>query len=84
MPPFIAGLCVNKDYRRKGIAKALIAECESAVLSRGYETLSLKVESKNVVAKSLYESNGYSNTGANPAAKMLVGDLLFGKTVTVH
>ncbi|KAL7469566.1 hypothetical protein ACHAXS_009826 [Conticribra weissflogii] len=61
--PYMYNLAVDKRWKRKGIARALIRECEKFVRDRHiWRTemiLFLKVRKDNIAAISLYESMGY-------------------------
>ena len=55
----IGNICVSPDYRRKGIAKALLNELIKTLKERGICVLFLEVESTNVSAIALYEQNAF-------------------------
>lgn len=50
---------VHPDFRRRGVAKALMAETEKRAKALGAERLSLTVWRFNESAQALYESLGY-------------------------
>jgi len=54
---WVTTLAVQPDYRRRGIAIALLKECEIAM---GMETIRLSVRASNHAAIRLYENAGYS------------------------
>jgi ribosomal protein S18 acetylase RimI-like enzyme len=59
--PYMCNLAVDKKWRRKGIAKALVETCEEIVMTRwGAQKLYLKVREENNSAQLLYKSLGYS------------------------
>jgi ribosomal-protein-alanine N-acetyltransferase len=53
---WVTTLAVMPAYRRRGIAKALLQECEIAL---GTETVRLSVRASNHTAIRLYETAGY-------------------------
>jgi ribosomal protein S18 acetylase RimI-like enzyme len=58
--PYLSDLCTDPRYRRSGVARALVRECEEycrAVLDR--PDVYIRVEAKNVPALALYEGMGY-------------------------
>lgn len=57
--PYISNLAVKNFYRRQGIAKQLLAQCEQIAISWGYDTIQLHVLSHNYSAKQLYLNSGY-------------------------
>ena len=66
LPLFVGGkfvvveeLSVTERFRRKGVAKALMAAAEEWARSRGVQHMQLSVWEKNTVAIALYESLDY-------------------------
>mmetsp|Transcript_20655 Transcript_20655/g.60011 ORF Transcript_20655/g.60011 Transcript_20655/m.60011 type:complete len:282 (+) Transcript_20655:227-1072(+) len=57
--PYMCNLVVDKKWLRKGIATALVKECESISASNGKERIFLKVRERNAAATSMYEHMGY-------------------------
>jgi ribosomal protein S18 acetylase RimI-like enzyme len=57
--PYIANLAVAKDYRRQGIARKLLLQCEKTVQEWGFSELSLHVLENNLAAQELYFQDGY-------------------------
>ena len=57
--PYMCNLAVDTKWRGKGLAKALIAECEEIVLEWGKNELHLKARQSNHAAVTLYKSLGY-------------------------
>ena len=53
-------VAVHPDYRRKGIAEALVNGLVEALKERGSHCLTLEVRASNEPAKSLYEKLGFS------------------------
>lgn len=61
----IFGLCVDPVHRRRGVARCLLARAVRTALSElGEREVQLFVDSENLNAVSLYESTGFSRTGA--------------------
>ena len=56
-------IAVHPDFRRKGIAAALIAELVRLLKERGSRILRLEVRESNAPAIALYESLGFAQLG---------------------
>lgn len=56
-------VAVHPDYRRKGIAEALVAELVEALEKRESHCLTLEVRASNEPAKALYEKLGFTQVG---------------------
>ncbi|MER3444567.1 MAG: hypothetical protein C4342_02230 [Armatimonadota bacterium] len=56
---YIQALEVRPDYRRLGIASALLARVEREAVGRGLRRVTLMVEPDNVGAQLLYRKRGY-------------------------
>lgn len=56
-------VAVHPEYRRNGIARALIEALVLALKQRGSCSLTLEVRSSNIAAIALYESIGFTEAG---------------------
>ena len=59
-------VAVHPDYRRKGIAEALVTGLVDALKQRGSRCLTLEVRASNEPAKALYDKLGFSQIGRRP------------------
>lgn len=59
-------VAVHPDYRRKGIAEALVTELVKALKERGSRCLTLEVRASNDPAKLLYGKLGFAQIGRRP------------------
>ncbi len=58
---YIGDLCVDKEYRRQGVAQALISEAEKYLISKNIRSIELDVFLFNEKADRLYTKIGYKN-----------------------
>jgi len=58
-------IAVRSDHRRRGIARALLAEILAATHARGVATVSADVHEANTAAIALFEAAGARRTGSN-------------------
>ncbi len=56
---WINRLAVDPAYRRRGIAKALVADSEKMLRKKGYGIISCLIEKPNPASESLFKSCGY-------------------------
>ena len=56
-------VAVHPDFRRKGIAEAMVNALVEALKSKGSRCLTLEVRASNVPAITLYEKLGFSEIG---------------------
>jgi ribosomal-protein-alanine N-acetyltransferase len=59
-------VAVHPDYRRRGIAEALVNTLCDALKERGSVSLTLEVRASNEPAKALYEKLGFEQIGRRP------------------
>ncbi len=62
----ITNVAVLTEYRRQGIANALIAEYVKLAQERKLALLTLEVRKSNLGAIKLYEQNGFVSVGVRP------------------
>lgn len=60
---YINNIAVNPNYRRQGVAKALLCELMHLCVSGEYEFVSLEVRSSNSAAINLYSAFGFKEEG---------------------
>jgi len=56
---WINRLAVDPDYRRRGVAKTLIAEAEKALRKKGLRIFCALIEESNVASRELFKKCGY-------------------------
>ena len=59
-------VAVHPDYRRRGIAEALVTALVEVLRQKGSRCLTLEVRASNEAAKALYEKLGFSQIGRRP------------------
>lgn len=62
----ILNVAVHKDYRRRGIGRALMQHALRYGLDRNARTASLELRRSNVAARRLYEGMGFRVVGERP------------------
>ena len=60
---YISNVAVRPDYRRRGVAEALLAELEARGRALMLSFLTLEVRESNAAAVALYEKRGYRVAG---------------------
>jgi ribosomal protein S18 acetylase RimI-like enzyme len=56
---WINRLAVHPEYRRQGVAAALIEAAEEALRAQGMDVIAALIEQDNIASLSLFEKNGY-------------------------
>ena len=64
-------LCVRPEFRRRGLAERLTAECEREAASRGFRGLFLQTEIENQAAHRLYTGLGFVPTAKGKMLRMV-------------
>jgi len=59
-------VAVKPEYRRQGIAEALVKELAAQLKAAGNQSLSLEVRASNAPAIALYEKLGFTQVGRRP------------------
>ena len=72
----------DSGHRRRGHARALLAELETAIAARGYRRVYLTTGDRQPEAEALYLSTGYVRLGAPLPGDGEVYPLAFEKTLT--
>ena len=63
---FITNVAVSPDARRRGVARALLADLAAYGTANGLYRITLEVRVGNAAARTLYESEGYKLDGIRP------------------
>lgn len=58
---YISNLAVRADYRRRGVAQALLQQCEDLARTWRFQSIYLHVIETNVKARNLYRKLGYQH-----------------------
>lgn len=59
----ITNIATHPDYRRRGLARGIMAAIDTFSCERGIVYLSLEVREQNLAARTLYELCGWHNAG---------------------
>ena len=70
--PLMSNLAVSQQYRRRGLAEALVKTIEETCVSWGYDDCYLFVEKRNPGAIKLYEKLGYKTLWTDASATTLL------------
>ena len=62
----VMNVAVHPDFRRRGIAQALVMALCSALKKQGSVSLTMEVRASNEPAKALYEKLGFEQVGRRP------------------
>lgn len=66
-PALLQDLSVRPEWRRRGVASALMHAAETEAFSRGSDRLQVGVSVQNDVARALYAKLGYVDSGLPPS-----------------
>lgn len=72
---------VRPEFRKSGIASAMLILVENDVKKRGGKKIFLEVAENNIPARKLYESNGYKQIGIRPHYYDNIDALLLEKEI---
>lgn len=80
---YISALAISADWRRQGIAQALLASVEGRAWQAGDRFVSLQVDSINAAAIALYKGRGYDVVGYDsavtaPSKNAMISNIAFG------
>jgi ribosomal protein S18 acetylase RimI-like enzyme len=70
---YIDALATDPAFRRRGVARALLAEAERVARERGLPNLALDTTIANETARSLYASEGFDEVAYRPPGRGLPG-----------
>ena len=70
---YIDSLATEEAYRRRGVARALLAEAEREATARGLRSVALDTWVDNKAARALYVSAGFEEVAHTPALSGLPG-----------
>ncbi len=59
--PFVIDLVVDPEYRRRGIATALVGEIARRCKKWGYDSLALRIDARHTGAAELYDNLGFAD-----------------------
>jgi ribosomal protein S18 acetylase RimI-like enzyme len=84
-PPAVAfyvdALATDPELRRRGVARALLAEAERQARRRGLPAVALDTTLRNQAARALYASSGFQELAQRPPARGLPGFVALAKQV---
>lgn len=72
---------VNPDFRRQGIAAAMVGIIEKTLKNQGIKKIFLEVASNNIPAQKLYENSGFVRVGLRPKYYDGVDAILMSKNI---
>lgn len=72
---------VNPDFRRQGIAAAMVGIIEKTLKNQGVKKIFLEVASNNIPAQKLYENSGFVQVGLRPKYYDGVDAILMSKDI---
>ena len=78
---YIDALATDERFRRRGAARALLAEAERQARARGLPCVALDTTMPNAGARALYAREGYDEVASRPPARGLPGFIALVKRV---
>jgi ribosomal protein S18 acetylase RimI-like enzyme len=78
---YIDALATDSRLRRRGLARALLAEAERQARMRGLPAVALDTTIENKPARSLYASEGFDEVAYRPATRTLPGFVALVKPI---
>lgn len=60
--PFLEGIWVREDFRRRGVAARLLAHVERFLLARGFQEIGSDTQIENVPSQAAHRAWGFSET----------------------
>jgi ribosomal protein S18 acetylase RimI-like enzyme len=78
---YVDALATHPDMRRRGVARALLAEAEAQARGRGLPTVALDTALDNTAARALYASAGFEELAQRPPGRGLPGFVALVKRV---
>jgi ribosomal protein S18 acetylase RimI-like enzyme len=78
---YVDALATDPDLRRRGAARALLAEAEDQARRRGLPAVALDTTIHNEAARTLYASAGYEEVAQRPPARGLPGFVALVKRI---
>lgn len=71
-PEFFAALMgVDPQFRKKGIGRSMLKECEKIAFERGTVFVKIYVDPRNIKAQEIYLSMGYAHAGRSKNSLMM-------------
>jgi len=59
----VLNICISQEYRRQGLAEAVLSDVIELLKDKEYLSIFLEVRSSNVAAAALYEKMGFDKIG---------------------
>lgn len=59
----VLNICISPEFRRQGLAEAVLTEVIELLREKNYQTLFLEVRASNYAAAALYENIGFERIG---------------------
>jgi ribosomal protein S18 acetylase RimI-like enzyme len=75
---YVDALAVAPAFRRRGVAKAMLARAEEAASAHGLDGIALDTGLQNEPARALYEANGYKAREIRRAPSATIADAIGG------